>query len=109
MYSKGCWLGLAVGILSLWGCATHSAPPMPSAPYAVLEFPASIRLLTLDNQAIDARTRHQTLPVSPGRHTLQLMYVAMGIDGSRMHDGQLTGPVGLEVQEGFRYRLVAKT
>jgi hypothetical protein len=109
MHGKGGWLWLAVGVLSLWGCATPSAPPTPSAPYAMLELPASIRLLTLDNQAVDARTQRQTLLVSPGRHTLQLMYVAMGTNDSRMHDGQLAGPVALEVQEGFRYRLMAKT
>jgi hypothetical protein len=61
----------AIGLLSLSGCIMHSTSPMPSAPYARLEFPASIRLLTLDKQAIDTRTQRQALLLRPGQHTLQ--------------------------------------
>jgi hypothetical protein len=53
MYGKGCGLWLVVGFWSLETRATGSVPPMPSAPYARLAFPASVRLPTFDNQAVD--------------------------------------------------------
>lgn len=103
------WLWLAAGLLSILGCATLPEPPVPSGPYAVLEFPAAIRLLALDDWMVDPRIQHQTLRVNPGRHTLQFAYVAASAGGSRLHDGQHAAPFTLDVQAGVTYRFVAKT
>lgn len=100
------WLWLAVGLLSILGCATLPELPVPSGPYAGLEFPAPIRLLALDDQAVDPRTQRHTLWVNPGRHTLQFAYVA---GDSRLHEGQHAAPFTLDVQEGVTYHFVAKT
>ena len=109
MQGKRCWPWLAVGLLYMVGCTTLSVQSVPSAPYAVLEFPASIQLLALDDQAVDTRTRRTTRRVNPGPHVLQLMYAAVGSDGSNAHDGQHAAPFTLEVREGFAYHFVAKT
>jgi hypothetical protein len=104
-----CCLWLAAGLLALLGCAAVPEPPVTSEPYAVLAFPASMRLLAVDEQPVESRTRLATLRVHPGQHTLRFMHVNAGSDGSAEHAGQVADPFKLAVQEGLIYHFESKT
>jgi hypothetical protein len=106
---QGRYLWLAIGLLYIFGCATPAEQPATSVPHAVLEFPAAIRLLALDDQTVDARIQPRRLQVRPGQHVLRLAYVAMGPGSSPAHDGQHAAPFVVEAREGFAYRFEAKT
>jgi hypothetical protein len=98
-----------VGLFSLLGCASLPEQPTTSSPYAILAFPPTIQLLGLDAQQFDTRFAVNRLRVSPGQHTLQLVYVATGPGSSAAHHGQHIAPFTLEVQEGTTYHFMAKT
>jgi hypothetical protein len=102
-------LWLAIGLVYILGCAAPAEHPVMPVPHAVLEFPAAIQLLVLDEQAIDARMQPKRLRVSPGRHVLHLAYVASGPGSSPAHNGQHAAPFVVEAQEGLTYRFEAKT
>jgi hypothetical protein len=105
-----CCLWLAAGFLALLGCATVPVkPPVTSEPYAVLAFPASMRLLAVDEQPVASRSRLAMLRVHPGQHTLRFVHVNAGIDGSAEHAGQFADPFKLDVQEGLIYHFESKT
>jgi hypothetical protein len=102
-------LWLAIGLVYILGCATLPDQPEVSAPYAVLEFPASMQLLILDDQTVDSRTSVKTLRVSPGRHILHFVHINAGVDGSVEHAGQHAAPFTLDVHEGLTYHFESKT
>ena len=109
MTSTGYRLWLMLGLMAMFGCTRLPEPPAVSGPYAILTFPASMRLITLDEQSFDPRTRIDTLRVSPGQHTLRFMHVNAGSDGSAEHTGQLAAPFTVEVHEGVMYQFESKT
>lgn len=102
-------LWLASGVLSVLGCATVPTEPEGGGAYAVIELPAVIRVLALDDRQVDHPAGMTTLHVSPGRHRLQFAYAAVGVNASPEHDGQVIDPFFLDVRAGHTYRLVAKT
>lgn len=83
--------------------------PADSEPFALLEFPASMRLLALDDRTFDARLRLNRLYVSPGQHALRFLHVNAGPGGSASHAGQHAAPFTLDLQEGITYHFEAKT
>lgn len=104
------WFCLGIlGLLCLAGCIPSPPQPDVSAPYAVLEFPRAMQLIALDGHAIDDRLLLRDLRVTPGRHTLQFVYAALGTEGSRQHDRQHAAPFVLETQSGRTYIFEAKT
>lgn len=104
-------LWMIASVAALLSCATLPGPaqPEPSAPYAVLAFSASMRLLQLDDQPIDARTRLRRLRVTPGRHTLRFVHLNEGADGSAEHAGQRADPFTLDARAGTTYQFESKT
>ena len=109
MTYKGYCPWLMLGLVAMFGCTTLPEQPAVSGPYAILTFPASIRLLALNEPSFDSRTRIDTLRVRPGQHTLRFVHVNAGIDGSAEHAGQLAAPFTVEVHEGVVYQFESKT
>lgn len=109
MTYKGYAFWLIMGLAALFGCTMLPEQPTVSGPYAMLTFPASMRLLALDEQSFDTPTRIATLRVSPGHHTLRFVHVNAGSDGSAEHAGQLAAPFTVEVHEGLVYQFESKT
>lgn len=104
------WFRLGMlGLLLLAGCIPSPPQPEVSAPYALLEFPPTMQMVTINGHAIDDRLVLRDLRVAPGRHTLHFAYTARGAEGSRQHDGQRAGPFLLETQAGRTYIFAAKT
>ena len=105
-----CLCILAV-VTTLLSCTTLPAPEQPesSAPYALLEFSASMRLLRLDDQKFDTQTHLSRLRVSPGAHTLYFMHLNAGVDGSADHAGQHAAPFILDTDAGITYHFESKT
>jgi hypothetical protein len=100
------WLILIGGILGLLGCATLPEQPGQAQPYALLVLPPdAIRLMALDAQPVDPRARVDTLRVTPGLHSLRLVYIG----SSASHAGQEAAPFRLEMQAGHKYLFEAKT
>jgi hypothetical protein len=93
------------------GCAALPPPPQPalSEPYALLTFPESMQLLTIDGQSLNTRARVKAIRVTPGQHTLQFAYQPTNVGDSESHAGQLAMPFPLETQAGATYVFVART
>ncbi|MGQ4808291.1 hypothetical protein NKDENANG_01672 [Candidatus Entotheonellaceae bacterium PAL068K] len=108
MKGQGCYLVVA-GLLSVLGCATLPEQPAASDAYAILKFPASMRLLSLNEQEMDSRSQVASLRVRPGNYTLHLIHINDGVDGSSAHAGQLAAPFTLGVREGLTYHFESKT
>jgi hypothetical protein len=96
-------LGVAFGLLR----CTTPLPEQPGGaqPYARLVLPDAIRLVALDTQTFDSRTRISEIQVTPGSHSLSFAYAG----SSPQHAGQQADPFRLEVQEGHQYVFEAKT
>ena len=109
MTYKGYYFWLIMGLVTLFGCTTLPEQPTVSGPYALLTFPASIRLLALDEQSFETPTRIDAIRVPPGQHILRFVHVNAGIDGSAEHAGQLASPFTVEVHEGLVYQFESKT
>ena len=97
------------GLFSLLGCTMPPRQPAVSESFALLKFTASMQLLAIDDQTVDARFSLDTLRVSPGQHVLRFVHVNAGPDGSATHAGQAAAPFTLDVQEGLTYQFEAKT
>jgi hypothetical protein len=95
-------LGGTLGVLS---CVTLPEQPGGAQPYARLVLPEAIRLVALDTQTFDPRTRMREIQVTPGPHSLSFVYAG----SSPQHAGQQADPFRLEVQEGHEYVFEAKT
>ncbi|MCZ6874683.1 MAG: hypothetical protein O7G88_14325 [bacterium] len=111
MQWKTRWLWLFLGLAYLLGCTTLPTPQQPerAATHAILTFPSSMRLLSLNDQQIDTLTHLSQLRVPPGQHTLRFMHRNEGIDGSAEHAGQLAAPFILDVHAGITYHFESKT
>lgn len=105
------FLWMLIAVATLPGCTTLPVPeqPEPSAPYALLEFPLSMRLLRLDDRQFDTQTRLSQLRVKPGPHTLYFMHRNAGVDGSAEHAGQHAAPFILDAHAGLTYQFESKT
>ena len=111
MQRKTLRLWLFLGFAYLLGCTTLPAPKQPerSVPHAILTFPSSMRVLSLNDQQIDTLTHLNQLRVIPGQHTLRFMHRNEGVDGSAEHAGQLAAPFILDVHAGITYHFESKT
>ena len=101
-----CWfILLLAGAGGLLGCLTHPEQPAGAQPYARIVLPEAIRLVALDNQAVDPRLRIREIQVTPGSHTLRFAYAG----NSPQHAGQQNNPLQFEVQAGHQYVFEART
>ena len=101
------WCVLLVGVACGLLCCTTPLPEQPGGaqPYARLVLPDEIRLVALDTQAFDPRTRIREIQVPPGPHSLSFAYAG----SSPQHAGQQADPFRLDAQEGQQYVFEAKT